>query len=66
MPGMRSCQCGRTTTTAPLTRCKPCETCGRMLHNQYEILYHPHCEKETNAKETRMDRPRRAAKRGQY
>lgn len=40
----KKCECGETVTKAPLVHCRECEICGCILHNQYEIIYHPNCE----------------------
>lgn len=43
MKKQMTCSCGTRKTTQPLKECRPCATCGRMLHTQYDLLYHPYC-----------------------
>ncbi len=46
-PLLKKCQCGKTLTNVPLPRCRPCEKCGFVMHNQYHVLYHPGCKSGT-------------------
>jgi hypothetical protein len=42
---IKRCQCGERSvgSYSALEQCRPCEICGRMLHSQYELIYHPGC-----------------------
>lgn len=45
--GQQMCGCGATKTAAPLKECRPCRVCGKILHSQYQIIYHPDCKPMT-------------------